>query len=78
MSTRSGPCLLRALATLSKCIKAEPKNYECHKLLGTVYAKSNNSEAGAKEYKEFLRLAPPGHPAISQVQAIIDQFEKKH
>ncbi len=61
---------------LDKCIKAAPKNADCHKLLGTVWAKLDQPDKGAKEYKEFLRLAPPDHPDIDKVRAILDNFEK--
>ncbi len=65
-----------AKTQLEKCVKVAPRNFECHKLLGTVYARLDKPEQGLKAYKEFLRLAPPDHPAISQVQLIIDTYEK--
>ncbi len=57
------------------CLAATPANAECHKLLGTVYAKLGDSENGAAQYREFLRIADPKHPDYDRVQQIIKAFE---
>ena len=64
-----------AKVQLERCIRATPKNADCHKLLGTAWAKLNDSEKGAREYREFIRLAPPDHPDIDKVKAILSAFE---
>ena len=46
------------------CLKAEPKNAECHLMLGKLYASREDYEGEAIEYREFLRFAPAKHPAI--------------
>ncbi len=66
-----------AKTQLEKCIKVMPKHADCHKLLGTTWAKLGDPDKGAREYKEFLRLAPPDHPDFSRVTVILDSFEKQ-
>ncbi len=63
-----------AKTQLDKCIKVKPSNYDCHKLLGTTWAKLNEPDKGAREYKEFVRLAPPDHPDLDKVKAILDAY----
>jgi pSer/pThr/pTyr-binding forkhead associated (FHA) protein len=64
-----------ARTKLDKCIKAQPKNPDCHKLLGTVWAKQNESDKGAAEYRLFLKYASPDSPDIEKVKAILETFE---
>ena len=64
-----------AKSKLEGCVKANPKNADCHKLLGTAWAKLGEPDKGAREYKEFLRLAPPDHPDLDKVKTIINQYE---
>jgi tetratricopeptide (TPR) repeat protein len=64
-----------ARSKLDKCVKLSPKNADCHKLLGTAWAKQGDSEKGAKEYREFIKYAPPDHPDIDRVKAILDSFD---
>ncbi len=64
-----------ARSKLEKCVKVMQKNADCHKLLGTVWAKTNESEKGAREYREFLKYAPPDHPDIEKVKQILETFD---
>jgi serine/threonine-protein kinase len=64
-----------ARARLERCIRLEPKLAECHKLLGTVYAKTNESERGAKEYRLFMKYAPSNDPDREKVKSILEMFE---
>jgi hypothetical protein len=63
-----------AKTQLQKCVNLKPANYECHKLLGTVWAKLNEPDRGAREYGEFHRLAPPDHPDRDKVKSILDAY----
>jgi ABC transport system ATP-binding/permease protein len=67
-----------AKTRLENCIRLSPKNSDCHKLLGTVWAKLNEPDKGAREYREFLRYAPPDHPDIDKVKAILETFDSKN
>jgi len=66
-----------AKTQLEKCIRAAPRNPDCHKLLGTVWAKLNEPEKGAREYREFMRLASPDHPDVEKVGKILEAFERQ-
>jgi pSer/pThr/pTyr-binding forkhead associated (FHA) protein len=63
-----------AKTQFEKCIKVKPSNADCHKFLGTTWAKLNEPDKGAREYKEFVRLAPPDHPDLDKVRAILDAY----
>jgi Tfp pilus assembly protein PilF len=65
-----------ARAKLEACVKAAPKNADCHRLLGTVFAKQGELEKGAKEYREFLKLAPADHPEYERVKKILDEYQQ--
>ncbi len=41
---------------LRGCVEIDPKNAECWKMLGTVYAKTGDEKKGAEAYKKFLQL----------------------
>ena len=60
---------------LDLCIKVAPKNPDCHKLLGSIWGRLEQPDKGLREYKEFIRLAPPDHPDLDRVKQIISQFE---
>ncbi len=64
-----------ARSKLEKCIKVMPKNPDCHKLLGNVWAKQGDSDKGAKEYREFIKYAPPDHPDYERVKQILEAFD---
>jgi serine/threonine-protein kinase len=66
-----------AKTRLVKCISLEPGNFQCHKLLGTVWAKMGEGEKGAREYRVFLKLAPPDHPDIDKVKKLLESFESQ-
>lgn len=59
------------------CIDDQPASADCHKLLGTVYARQGESEQGASEYREFLRYAPLNHPDYDRVALILETFEQE-
>jgi hypothetical protein len=65
-----------AKAMLEKCIRTNPAQADCHKLLGTVWAKLNDPYRGAREYREFLRLAPRDHPDREKVKLILETFDE--
>lgn len=64
----------QAKAKLLTCIKLEPQNADCHKLLGSTFALLKDNKKGVYHYKKFLELAPD-HPSADKVKAIIDAYE---
>jgi tetratricopeptide (TPR) repeat protein len=66
-----------ARAKLEKCIKLAPKQPDCHKVLGSVWAKQGESDKGAREYREFMKYATPDHPDYEKVKAILESFDRK-
>ncbi len=63
----------KARGMLEKCIKLEPKNAECWKLLGVVYTGLGDGAQGAKAYEKFLQLAPE-HPQADKVRHILEAY----
>src|SRR5207248_3683594 len=47
---------------LRQCVEAEPRNADCHLLLGQLFALEHDYRGEAAEYRAFLSLAPPAHP----------------
>ena len=63
-----------AKRVLTECITRTPHNANCHKLLGTVYAKLGEVELGATEYRKFLQYAPPDHADYGRVREILSAY----
>lgn len=64
----------QAKAKLTQCLKLEPNNSTCHKLLGSTYANLKDPKKGVFHYKKFLELAPDD-PSAAKVKGIIDAYE---
>ncbi|MFY2562737.1 protein kinase domain-containing protein, partial [Corallococcus terminator] len=58
-----------------ECVAMEPENFECHLFLGSVAAKLERKEEGAKHYRLFLELAPSNHPHASAVIKALEEYE---
>jgi serine/threonine protein kinase/tetratricopeptide (TPR) repeat protein len=65
----------KAKTKLLSCIKLEPNNALCHKLLGSTYALLKDSKRGISHYKKFIELAPDD-PSAPKVKTIIDLYEQ--
>ncbi len=59
-----------------KCIATDPAYAPCYMMMGSVVARLNRPDEGARYYREFLRLAPD-HKKAAQVRALVDQYEEK-
>ncbi len=66
-----------AKSRLEKCVKAEPRNFECHRLLGLAWAKLGDPAKAANEYRAFLSLAPMDNPDIEDVRQLLDHDHLK-
>ena len=55
------------------CLRDQPSQPQCHKLLGTVYARLSDPERAAEEYERFVQLAPD-HVDAPKVRAILEQY----
>ncbi len=71
-----------AINRLEKCLKIDNKAFDCHKLLGSAYAKKgaaeNNAEdvkKGLAHYERFVELAPPDDESVPKVRKIIEQYK---
>jgi ABC transport system ATP-binding/permease protein len=64
----------QAKTKLNNCIKVEPANAVCHKLLGSTYAFLKDNKKGVLHYKKFIELAPDD-PSAAKVKGIIDAYE---
>ncbi len=62
-----------ALAKLEKCVKTDPQFAQCHKLLGAVYGQVERSQEGAKQWEQFLELAPDD-PQAPKVKKLLEEF----
>ncbi|MBL8957148.1 MAG: FHA domain-containing protein [Myxococcaceae bacterium] len=58
---------------LEKCIKLEPKNAQCWKLMGVTLGQLGDGSGGARAYEKFLELAPDD-PQAPKVRAILEAF----
>lgn len=67
--------LAEAEVTARACIQKYPAEAHCHLLLGSTVARRGRAEEGAKEYREFLRLAPDD-PAAPKVKRLLEDYEK--
>ncbi len=63
----------KAKGLLDKCVKLEPKNADCWKMLGVVYTGLGDGASGAKAYEKFLELAPD-HPQADKVRHILEAY----
>lgn len=63
-----------AKTKLNTCIKIDPSNAVCHKLLGSTYAFLKDNKKGVFHYKKFIELAPDD-PSAAKVKGIIDAYE---
>lgn len=65
-----------AKSSLTDCVKAEPKAYDCYKLLGSTYAKLNEPDKAVLYYEKYLALAPADDPGKGKVRAILDSINR--
>jgi eukaryotic-like serine/threonine-protein kinase len=66
--------LAQAKTKLLGCLKLEPNNATCHKLLGSTYAMLKDNKKGVFHYKKFIELAPDDISA-PKVKSIIEAYE---
>jgi pSer/pThr/pTyr-binding forkhead associated (FHA) protein len=67
-----------ALFMGNKCLELDPKNSECHMVLGATYASMENKmEQAAFHYREFLKLAPD-HKLAPRIKQNLDEYEKRN
>ena len=67
----------KAKVLLLKCIKLDAGNSDCHRVLGSVYAKMGDPKNGVKHYKKFLEL-DPDHQKAPQVRQMVEAYEKSN
>lgn len=67
----------QAIAPLSKCVKLDPRAYECFALLGSAYSRENDTDRGLEWYRRFLREAPHDHPRYAGVAKRIADYEEQ-
>jgi len=63
----------KSKVVLEKCIKGEPKNAECWKLMGVTLGQLGDGAGGARAYEKFLEIAPD-HPQAAKVRQIVDTY----
>ena len=64
-----------AMVTLKLCLQAEPKNAQCHLMMGKVYGSRDDYEGEALEYRAFLRYAAASHPDRWWVKDILAEHD---
>jgi Tfp pilus assembly protein PilF len=64
----------QAKTKLLGCVKLDPNNAVCHKLLGSTYASLKDNKKGVFHYKKFIELAPDD-PSTAKVKSIVDAYE---
>jgi TolA-binding protein len=64
----------KAKALLQKCLIKDRTYADCHKLLGATLGQMGDGAGGAKEYELFIKFAPPDHPQIPKVKALLEQY----
>ncbi|WP_224247587.1 tetratricopeptide repeat protein [Hyalangium gracile] len=58
-----------------RCLDTDPKNPDCHMILGAALAGTSNFSEAAKEYRTFLELAPD-HRLAPKVRQTLENYEK--
>lgn len=73
-----------AINRLEQCLKLDPRAYNCHKQLGSAYARRGTEDSNAADvdkgranYQRYVDLAPPDDPDVPKVQHILDQAKQK-
>jgi len=63
----------RARDILQLCVRSDPNNAECWKMMGVVLGQMGDGDGGARAYQRFLELAP-NHPQAPKVREILRAY----
>jgi pSer/pThr/pTyr-binding forkhead associated (FHA) protein len=63
-----------AEAELLSCLKLDPKYADCHRNLGVLYAKQDDTPRAVKHYRRYIELAPNAKDA-DRVRAMLKDVE---
>ncbi|RKG71551.1 hypothetical protein D7W79_30730 [Corallococcus exercitus] len=66
-----------ALKVAQACVDRDPREYECHLMLGVLYAKRGDSQLSEQSYERFLTLAPQDHPKRARVIEILSNASSR-
>ncbi len=69
-----GGKLSEAEDALSACLKLDPGFADCHRNLGVLYAKKDDTLRAVKHYKKYIELAPNAKDA-ERVRAMLKDVE---
>lgn len=73
---------VESAAALREVIRINPNHYNAHYNIGELFRLDNKYDDAAKEFKEFLRLAPgdtaAGRRNIDRAKRLIEQFENEN
>jgi regulator of sirC expression with transglutaminase-like and TPR domain len=67
----------RAKTLLLACIELNPASALCHRSLGVLYARADNSKLALEHYRRYVQLAPDA-PDADRVRRMIADSEKRH
>jgi tetratricopeptide (TPR) repeat protein len=73
---------VESAAALREVIRINPNHYNAHYNLGELFRLDNKYDDAAKQFKEFLRLAPgdtaAGRRNVERAKLLIEQFENEN
>jgi len=67
----------RAKVLLAACIELNPSSALCHRSLGVLYARIDDTKKALHHYRYYVQLAPDA-PDAARVKRMIADSEKKH
>lgn len=65
-----------AIILATECTNLDPKNPDCHMLLGASYASASKFDKAADAYRRFLDLVPPDSERAKKVRSLLENYEK--
>ena len=74
---RSSNAYVVAIGEAERCVRLDPSNAECHRLLGEVHEKLDHRQDSALEYRKFMDLVGPRHPDYEQVSLTVFGLEHR-
>lgn len=63
-----------ALVLATRCVEQDPKNAECHMLVGASFAGLGNYDRAVQYYRSFLGMAPD-HRLAPRVRETLEKYE---